>query len=48
MKEYHKIDGLYARHPETKRLMPGIYRNELVGYLRNKVRDYQEIESYGK
>lgn len=32
MKEYHKIEGLYEREPETKRLLPGVYRNPVVAY----------------
>ena len=35
MKEYHKIDGLYMREETTKRLLPGVYRNPLVEYLKN-------------
>ena len=35
MKEYHKIDGLYMREESTKRLLPGVYRNPLVEYLKN-------------
>ena len=42
MIEYHKIDGLYARNPETKRLMPGIYRSELVHYLANNQWQFTE------
>ena len=35
MKEYHKIEGLYKREETTKRLMPGVYRNPLVEYLKD-------------
>ena len=35
MKEYHKIDGLYMREEATKRLLPGIYRNPAVAYLKD-------------
>lgn len=35
MKEYHKIDGLYKRDEETKRLMPGVYRSEAVEFLKD-------------
>lgn len=33
MKEYHKIEGLYKRNEETKRLMKGVYRSPAVEYL---------------
>lgn len=33
MKEYHKIEGLYKRNEETKRLMEGVYRSPAVEYL---------------
>lgn len=33
MKEYHKIEGLYLRD-ENKRLMPGVFRNPMVEYLK--------------
>lgn len=33
MKEYHKIEGLWKRDPETKKLIPGAYRNDAVGFL---------------
>lgn len=33
MKEYHKIDGLWSRDAETKRLRPGVFRNPAVAYL---------------
>ena len=34
MKEYHKIETIYARDTEgTKKLMEGIYRNETVKFL---------------
>ena len=35
MKEYHKIEGLYKRDPETKRLMPGVYRSDIVELLKD-------------
>ena len=35
MKEYHKIDGLYMREEATKRLLPGVYRNPAVAYLKD-------------
>lgn len=35
MNEYHKIDGLYMREESTKRLLPGVYRNPLVEYLKD-------------
>lgn len=35
MHEYHKIDGLFKRDEDTKRLMNGIYRNPAVEYLAN-------------
>ena len=37
MKEYHKIDGLYMREEETKKLIPGSYRNPMVDYLQNNI-----------
>lgn len=37
MKEYHKIDGLYKREEETKKLMQGVYRNQMVDYLQNNI-----------
>ena len=33
MKEYHKIEGLWKRDAETKKLIPGAYRNAAVGLL---------------
>lgn len=33
MKEYHKIDGLWSRDAETKKLLPGVFRNPAVSYL---------------
>lgn len=42
MKEYHKIEGLYARDELTKRLNPGIYRNPLVHYLANNMWEFTE------
>lgn len=42
MKEYHKIDGLYARDELTKRLNPGIYRNPLVHYMANNTWEFTE------
>lgn len=35
MKEYHKIDGLYMRKEGTKKLIPGVYRNSMVEFLKN-------------
>lgn len=35
MSEYHKIEGLYKRNPETKRLMKDVYRNETVELLKD-------------
>lgn len=35
MKEYHKIEGLYKRDEITKKLLPGVYRNEAVEYLKD-------------
>lgn len=35
LKEYHKIDGLYKRELETKKLLQGEYRNEAVSYLKD-------------
>ena len=35
MKEYHKIEGLYKRDPETKHLMPGVYRSDIVDLLKD-------------
>ena len=35
MKEYHKIDSLYMREEATKRLLPGVYRNPAVAYLKD-------------
>lgn len=35
MNEYHKIEGLYKRDEETKKLLPGQYRNEAVAFLKD-------------
>lgn len=35
MIEYHKIEGLYKRDEATKKLMPGVFRNEAVEYLKD-------------
>lgn len=33
MKEYHKIDGLWRRDEQTKKLLPGEFRSGVVSYL---------------
>lgn len=35
MREYHKIEGLYVREEGTKRLIPGVYRNHMVEFLKD-------------
>lgn len=35
MKEYHKIEGLFKRDEDTKRLLEGQYRNEAVELLKD-------------
>lgn len=35
MKEYHKIDGLWKRDEQTKKLMPGVFRSNVVSFLQN-------------
>lgn len=42
MKEYHKIEGLYKRDEVTKKLLPGVYRNEAVEYLKNCIWQFTE------
>lgn len=34
MKEYHKIDGLWKRDTETKKLLPDAFRNDAVEFLK--------------
>lgn len=35
MKEYHKIDTLFERDPQTKKLIRGKFRNPMVEYLKD-------------
>lgn len=35
MKEYHKIDTLFERDPQTKKLINGKFRNPMVEYLKD-------------
>lgn len=35
MTEYHKIEGLYKRDENTKRLLRGVYRSETVDFLKD-------------
>ena len=35
MTEYHKIEGLYKRDENTKKLLSGVYRNEAVDFLKD-------------
>ena len=40
--EYHKIEGLFRRDEETKKLMYGTYRNPAVEFLKDNVWQFTE------
>lgn len=42
MNEYHKIDGLFARDPATKKLVPGVFRNPAVDFLKDCMWEFTE------
>lgn len=42
MKEYHKIEGLFERNPETKKLEEGKFRNPIIEYLKNNKWEFTE------
>lgn len=42
MSTYHKIDALYARDPVTKKLIPGVYRNPAVEFLKDNQWEFTE------
>lgn len=42
MKEYHKIETLFLRSVDTKKMLEGLYRNEAVEYLANNIWEFTE------
>lgn len=42
MKEYHKIETLYARDSKTKKLIEGQYRNPIFDYLKDNLWEFTE------
>ena len=42
MQEYHKIDGLFERNIETKKLEEGKFRNPIIEYLKNNSWEFTE------
>lgn len=42
MQEYHKIDGLFERNTETKKLEEGKFRNPIIEYLKDNPWDFTE------
>lgn len=40
--EYHKIEGLFKRDEQTKKLVYGEYRNPTVDYLKNNIWQFTE------
>lgn len=42
MHEYHKIEGLYKRDEQTKKLIPGEYRNHAVELLKDCMWEFTE------
>lgn len=42
MKEYHKIETLFKRSPDTKKLVEGVFANKAVEYLKDNIWQFTE------